>query len=105
MACKLYALLPTQAFRLPTNPGATATYVCSQIPGQPINNAPLTRTEQASIDSLFNQCKAYFLTMQNIERACFTALDASVNDAFKASNDLAVRGWHAGMRVINILDQ
>ena len=43
--------------------------------------------------------------MLNIEMACFAALDASVNDAFKASNDLAVRGWHAGMRVINILDQ
>jgi hypothetical protein len=43
--------------------------------------------------------------MQNIERACFTALDASVNDAFKVSNDPAVQGWHAGMRVIDILDQ
>ncbi len=43
--------------------------------------------------------------MQNIERACFTALDASVNDAFKVLNDPAVGGWHAGMRVINILDQ
>ncbi len=105
MARKLYALLTTQLFRLPTNPGATATYVRSQIPGQPINNAPLTWTEQASIDSLFNRRKAYFLTMQNIERACFTALDASVNNAFKVSNDPAVRNWHAGMRVIDILDQ
>jgi hypothetical protein len=43
--------------------------------------------------------------MQNIKRACFTAPYASVNDAFKVSNDPAVRGWHAGMRVINILDQ
>jgi hypothetical protein len=43
--------------------------------------------------------------MQNIERACFTALNASVNDAFKVSNDPAVHGWHAGMRVIDILDQ
>jgi hypothetical protein len=105
MACKLYALLTTQPFRLPLDPGATATYMCSQIPGQPINNAPSTRTEQASIDSLFNQRKAYFLTVQNIVRACFTALDASVNDAFKVSNDPVVRGWHAGMRVIDILDQ
>jgi hypothetical protein len=105
MACKLYALLTTQLFCLPTNPGATATYVRTQIPGQPINNAPLTWREQASINSLFNQRKAYFLTMQNIERACLTALDASVNDAFKVSNDPAVHGWHAGMRVINILDQ
>jgi hypothetical protein len=105
MACELYALLTIQPFCLPTNPRATATYICSQTPGQPINNAPLTRTEQASIDSLFNRRKAYFLSMQNIKRACFTALGASVNDAFKVSNNPAVQGWHAGMRVINILDQ
>jgi hypothetical protein len=105
MARELYALLTIQPFRLPTNPGATGIYIRSQTPGQPVNNAPLTRTEQASIDSLFNRHKAYFLSMQNIERACFTALDASVNDAFKVSNDPAVQGWHAGMRVIDILDQ
>ncbi len=43
--------------------------------------------------------------MWNIERACFTALNASVNDAFKVSNDPAIEGWHAGMQVIDILDQ
>ena len=43
--------------------------------------------------------------MQNIERACFMALDSSINNAFKASNDPNVQGWHAGMRVIDILDQ
>jgi hypothetical protein len=43
--------------------------------------------------------------MQNIKRECFTALDASVNNAFKVLNDPAVPGWHAGMRVIDILDQ
>jgi hypothetical protein len=105
MACKLYALLTTQPFRLPTNPGATAIHVCNQLPGQPVDNAPLMRMEQASIDSLFNRCKAYFLLMQNIEQGCFTALDSSVNDAFKVSNDPTVRGWHAGMRVIDINDQ
>jgi len=43
--------------------------------------------------------------MQNIERTCFTALDSSINDAFKVSNDPTVQGWHAGMRVIDILNQ
>ena len=43
--------------------------------------------------------------MQNIKRACFTALDASINDAFKVWNIPNVRGWHAGMRVINIFNQ
>jgi hypothetical protein len=67
MARELFALLTTQPFRLPTNPRATAIYVRNQLPGQPVNNALLTRMAQASIDSLFNQCKAYFLLMQNIE--------------------------------------
>jgi hypothetical protein len=97
MARKLYALLTTIPFHLPTNLGAAAVYVRSQVPGQPVNNAPLTRTEQASIESLFNQRKHYFLSMQNIECACFTALNASINDAFKVSNDLNIWGWHAGM--------
>ncbi len=106
MARKLYALLTTQPFCLPTNhPGATSIYVRNQLPGQPVNNAPLTRTEQASIDSLINQRMAYFLLMQNIKQACFTALNSLVNNSFKVSNDPTVQGWHAGMRVTNILDQ
>ncbi len=72
MARELYALLTTSLFRLPTNPGAAVVYVCSQIPGSPINNAPLSRTEQASIESLFNLRKHYYLSMQNIQRACFS---------------------------------
>ena len=92
MACELYSLLTNVPFHLPTNPSRQ-------------RNTPLERTEQASIDTLFNRRKHYFLSMQNIERACFTAFDASINDAFKVSNDLNVRGWHAGMRVIDILDQ
>jgi len=75
------------------------------VTGQPVNNAPLSRTEQTLIKTLFNCRKHYFLSMQNIERTCFTALDSSINDAFKVSNDPTVQGWHAGMRVIDILNQ
>ena len=105
MARELYRLITNIPFRLPTNPGAAAVYVRAVVTGQPVNNAPLSRTEQASIDTSFNRRKHYFLSMQNIERACFTALDSSINDAFKVSNDPTVQGWHAGMRVIDILDQ
>jgi len=105
MACPLYNLLTNIAFRLPTNPGASAVYVRAIVTGQPVNNTSLTRTEQASIDTTFNRRKHYFLSMQNIERACFTALDSSINDAFKLSNDPSVQGWHVGMRVIDIFDQ
>jgi hypothetical protein len=66
---------------------------------------PLMQTEQAAINTCFAREKHYFLLMRNIEQACFTTLDASINDAFKVSNDLAIQGWHAGMQVIDILDQ
>jgi len=105
MARPLYSLLTKIPIRLPTNPGAAAVYIHPIVLGQPVNNAPLSRMEQVSIDTLFNRCKHYFLSMQNIERACFTALDSSINDAFKVSNNPTVHGWHAGMRVIDILDQ
>ena len=92
MARPLYSLLTNIPFRLPTNPGAAAVYIRPIMLGQPVNNAPLSRMEQASIDTLFNCRKHYFLSMQNIKCACFTALDASINDAFKVSNDPNVRG-------------
>jgi hypothetical protein len=73
--------------------------------GNPINNTPLTQTEQATIDIRFNQQKHYFMSMRNIKRACFTTLNASVNNAFKVSNVANGCRWHAGMKVIDILDQ
>jgi hypothetical protein len=105
MACELYSLLTNIPFRLPTNPGEAVVDVRAVVTGQPVDNTPLSRMEQASIDTLFNRRKHYFHSMQNIKRTCFTALDASINDAFKVSNDQNVRGWHAGMRVIDILNQ
>ncbi len=43
--------------------------------------------------------------MVNIEQACFTAVDACINNAFKVSNDPSIQGWHSGMTVMSILDQ
>jgi hypothetical protein len=37
--------------------------------------------------------------------ACFTSLDASVNNTFKVWSINNGCGWHAGMKVIDILDQ
>ena len=105
MARKLYSLLTNVPFCLPTNPGAAAVYVGAVVTGQLVNNSPLSRTEQASIDTSFNSRKHYFLSMQNIKHTCFTALDVSINDAFMVLNNPNVRGWHVGMRVIDILDQ
>jgi hypothetical protein len=105
MALNMYAMLTATPFLLPISPGDTPTYVRASLAGEPVNITPLTRTEQATIDSTFARRKHYFLSMQNIERACFTALDSSVNDAFKLSNLAGVHGWHAGMTTVMILDQ
>jgi hypothetical protein len=69
MARELYSLLTNIPFRLPTNQGAAAIFVRAVVTGQPVSNIPLLRTEQASIDTLFNCQKHYFLSMHNIERA------------------------------------
>jgi hypothetical protein len=92
-------------FCLPNNPGDAAVYVRSVVAGQPVDSTPLTRTEQVSINTRFAHAEQYYLLMHNIKRACFTTLDASINDAFKVSNDLTIQGWHAGMHVIDIFDQ
>ncbi len=105
MARELYALLTPNAFYLPNNPGNAAVYACPTLEGQPVDNTPLMQTEQAMIHTHFAHEKHYFLLMRNIERACFTTLDASINDAFKVSNNLAIQGWHSGMQVIDTLDQ
>ena len=33
------------------------------------------------------------------------AIDGSINDVFKVSNNLTAQGWHVGMRVIDIINQ
>jgi hypothetical protein len=102
MAQELYTLLTPTPFRLPNNLGDATIYVCPVMAGQPVNATAFTRTEQASMDMCFARAKHYYLLMRNIEKACFTALDASINDAFKVSNDPTIQGWHTGMQVIDI---
>jgi hypothetical protein len=105
MAQELYALLTLTAFHFPNNPGEAVGYTRATMAGQPVDNTPLTRTEQSTINTCFSREKHYYLSMRNIERACFTPLNASVNDAFKVSNDPTIQGWQAGMHVIDILHQ
>jgi hypothetical protein len=101
MSRAMYGLLTVNAFCLPNNPGPAADYT----PADPNDRTPLTRTEQASVDAAFVCECHYFLTYQNIKRACFNALDGSINNAFKVSNDPAFHGWHMGMSTRKILDQ
>jgi hypothetical protein len=97
----MYALLTINTFFTPNNPGLAANYTRAD----PANLTPLTGTEQASIDTTFAQEKHYFHSTQNIERTCFTVLDASINEAFKVLKNPTIIGWHTGMTVQEILDQ
>jgi hypothetical protein len=101
MSRAMYGLLTINAFCLPNNLGPAADYTCAD----PNDRTPLTRTEQASVDDAFVRKCHYFLMYQNIKHACFNALDGSINNAFKVSNDPAFRGWHMGMSTRKILDQ
>ena len=107
MARELYALLTGQnnPFRVPIDPGDVAIYTRPVLLGQPVDLSPLLRTEQATIDTQFARQKHYFMSLRNIERACFTILDANINDAFKVSTDPTICGWHAGMSIRDIFDQ
>ncbi len=97
----MHPLLTVNAFHLPNNPGPAVDYTRAD----PNGLMPLTCTEQASVDAAFVRQCHYFLLLQNIKRACFNALDLSINDAFKVSNDHAILGWHMGMSTREILDQ
>ena len=107
MAKELYTLLTGQnnPFRVPVDPGAAAIYTRMVVTGQQVDLSPLSRTEQATFDTQFARQIQYFLSLQNIECACFTVLNASINDTFKVLTDPTIRGWHAGMSVRDILDQ
>jgi hypothetical protein len=109
MARELYALLMPTPICLPTNPGAHTVYIWTIDPSNPgvipDPAVPLTRTEQATIDTTFSHRNHYYQSMLNIKRACFTALDASINITFQVSNNLTIQGWHAGMSTMVILNQ
>ncbi len=56
----LYALHTPTPFRTPSNPGPIAVYERALNPNNPntqLDPAPLTRTDQATIDRTFNRCK------------------------------------------------
>ena len=103
MSRAMYALLVTggTAFCDPVDPGPAAIYMRAD----PTNVAPLTRTEQDTVDATFAREKHYFNSWVNINRVLYAALCTSVNKAFQVSNVPGVAGWPAGMQIRTILDQ
>ncbi len=111
MARELYDLLTPNPFCMPNDPGSNAVYVRPIDPNTnnpgvvPDPAVPLTQTEQATINLTFTRRKNYYMLMINIKQACFTAVDACINNNFKVSNDPTIQGWHTGMTVMSILNQ
>jgi hypothetical protein len=105
MLLPVYAFLINITFCVSLNQWDVADYTHPIVPGQQPDVTPLTQTEPALINTMFVCCKHYFLLVQNIKRACFNALDTSINNAFKVSNYPAIQEWHDGMTVQDILEQ
>ena len=112
VARPLYALIILASFHLPTDPGPVAVYAHA-LPPHPvrdanvilvIDNFPLMRPEIITIDGEFLRHKNYYCLMINIKWACFDAIDACINNAFKVFNDPTIVSWHAGMSIIDFLD-
>jgi hypothetical protein len=97
MSRPMFALLSRSLFCVPTNPGPIPVY---NGPGTPIVNADgspvvnalgnpmfqadpvIDRATQATINAQFVQARNYWLSYQNIKRACYNMLNANINDAF-----------------------
>jgi hypothetical protein len=90
----MYLLLEPQPFVAPANPGDTAVYP---------QFAPPSTIKM--IDAAFARDKNYYLSMKNINRACFKMLNDSISDQFKVSNTPNLTGWNSTMTTLDILEQ
>jgi hypothetical protein len=57
------------------------------------------------IDNVYARNKNYYLSLMNINRACFCMLDETVPDRYKVSNNPNLTGWNASMSIRAILNQ
>ena len=71
-----------------------------QFPPLPV----LSRATLATIDARYNRTQNYWRVYLNIKRACYNMLDDTIKDAFKVSNNPALR-WNPSMNIIDMLDQ
>jgi hypothetical protein len=90
----MYLLIKPQPFVEPVNPGDTAIY--------PSFLPPVTIK---MIDAAFTQDKNYFLSLRNIDQACFKMLDDLISNQFKVLNTPNFTGWNSTMTVLVILEQ
>ncbi len=90
----MYLLLEPQPFVAPANPGNTAVYP---------QFAPPSTIKM--IDVAFVQDKNYYLSLKNINQACFKMLSDLISDQFNVSNTPNLTGWNSTMTTLDILKQ
>jgi hypothetical protein len=94
MDLALYILLKANAFVIPVSPGPTAIYPQYAAPAQ-----------MKMIDNIYARNKNYYLSLMNINQACFCMLDETVLDWYKVLNNPNLTGWNASMSIRVILGQ
>jgi hypothetical protein len=90
----MYLLLEPQPFVELVNPGDTAIYP----PFLPPSTIKM-------IDAAFTRDKNYFLSLRNINQACFKMLEDLISNQFKVSNTPNLTGWNSIMTILEILKQ
>ena len=95
MAPTMYAMIERVPFVFPIDPGPTPTY----------NAGFQTPVQMKITEQLWANDRNYFLSYENIHRACFRLLDEVVRPEFKVSNIPGLQGWNSTMTIENILAQ
>ena len=91
----MYSMIEINPFAIPINPGPTPTY----------NNGFQTPQQMKITKQLWENNRHYFLSYENIHRACFRLLDDIVRPEFKVSNIPGLQGWNSTMTIQAILGQ
>ncbi len=90
----MYQLLEGTSFVMPINQGAMVVYP-----------QWAAATTVKMINATFLRKKNYFLSYNNIVRACFRMFDTNIGTQFKVSNTPALMGWNSTMSITNVLNQ
>ena len=91
----MYAMIENTPFVIPNNPGPTTTY----------NAGFQTPQQMQSSKQLWENTRNYFLSYENIHRACFRFIDEVVRPEYKVSNIPGLNGWNSTMTIQAILSQ
>ena len=92
----MYAMIENIPFTIPADPGPTTTY----------NGGFQTQQQMRSSEQLWEtNTRNYFLSFENINRACFRCIDELVRPEYKVSNLPGLNGWNSTMSIQDILSQ